>query len=111
MVVNAPTENDVISRLKQAMDIPVVVTVVSDRTDIGGRVAAGADILNVSGAKKTPDIVRAIRDKYPDVPIIATGGPTEEDILATIRAGANAITYTPPSPAILFKEMMEKYRE
>ena len=30
---------------------------------------------------------------------------------ATIAAGANAITYTPPSPAVLFKEMMEKYRE
>ena len=110
VVVNAPTENDVISRLKQAMDIPVVVTVVSDRTDIGGRVAAGADILNVSGAKKTPDIVRAIRDKFPDVPIIATGGPTEEDILKTIRAGANAITYTPPSNGELFARSMERYR-
>ena len=110
VVVNAPTENDVISRLKQAMDIPVVVTVVSDRTDIGGRVAAGADILNVSGAKKTPDIVRAIRDKYPDVPIIATGGPTEEDILATFRAGANAITYNPPSNGELFARSMERYR-
>lgn len=28
--------------------------------------------------------------------IIATGGPTEESILRTIRAGANAVTYTPP---------------
>lgn len=111
VVVNAPTENDVISRLKQAMDIPVVVTVVSDRTDIGGRVAAGADILNVSGAKKTPDIVRAIRDKYPDVPIIATGGPTEETILETIAAGANAITYTPPTTGKLFSVSMNQYRK
>ena len=45
------------------------------------------------------------------VPIIASGGKTGESISATIAAGANAITYTPPSPAILFKEMMEKYRE
>ena len=42
---------------------------------------------------------------------IASGGKTGESISATIAAGANAITYTPPSPAVLFKEMMEKYRE
>ena len=46
-----------------------------------------------------------------NVPIIASGGKTGESISATIAAGANAITYTPPSPAVLFKEMMEKYRE
>lgn len=45
-----------------------------------------------------------------DVPIIATGGPTEEDILTTIRAGANAITYTPPSSGELFARSMERYR-
>ena len=51
------------------------------------------------------------RSQFPDVPIIASGGKTGESISATIAAGANAITYTPPSPAVLFKEMMEKYRE
>ena len=34
-----------------------------------------------------------------------------QNTAATIAAGANAITYTPPSAAFLFKEMMEKYRE
>lgn len=110
VVVNAPTENDIIRKLKQVLDIPVVVTVVSERTDIAARLEAGADILNVSGAKNTPAIVRAIRDKFPDVPIIATGGPEEKTILETIRAGANAITYTPPSNGELFAESMERYR-
>ncbi len=110
VVVNAPTENEVISRLKQVLDIPVVVTVVSDRTDIAARLAAGADILNVSGAARTPEIVRHIRQNFPQAPIIATGGPTEETIMATIRAGANAITYTPPSNGELFAISMEKYR-
>ena len=31
--------------------------------------------------------------------------------LQTIAAGANAITFTPPSTQELFKEMMERYRE
>ncbi len=111
VVVNAPTENEVISRLKQVLDIPVVVTVVSEHTDIAARLAAGTDILNVSGAARTPEIVRRIRRDFPEVPIIATGGPTEATIQATIQAGANAITYTPPSNGELFAISMAKYRQ
>jgi len=110
VVVNAPTPNSTVARLKKIVDIPVVVTVVSEYTDIDARLAAGAAILNVSGAAKTAEIVRFIRKGYPDVPIIATGGSSDESILRTIEAGANAITYTPPTSAVLFKELMEKYR-
>ena len=101
VVLNAPTANE---------DIPVVITVVSEDTDVRGRIEAGADFLNVSGADRTPEIVAHIRRQFPEVPIIATGGPTEESILNTIRAGANAITYTPPSNGELFAELMDKYR-
>ncbi|MCL2747451.1 MAG: hydrolase [Oscillospiraceae bacterium] len=111
VVVNAPTENSVIAKLKMTVDIPVVVTVVSELTDIQARLDAGADMLNVSGASRTPEIVRTIREKFPDVPIIATGGPSEKTILETIRAGANAITYTPPSSGELFRISMDKYRD
>lgn len=96
VVLNAPTSNEVIREIKNEVDIPVVITVVSKHTDIAGRLAAGADFLNVSGAARTPEIVAEIRRDFPSVPIIATGGPTEESILRTIRAGANAVTYTPP---------------
>ena len=110
VVVNAPTSNEVVRLLKQMLDIPVVVTVVSDKTNVAARIEAGADILNVSGAGKTPAIVRSIRERFPDVPIIATGGPTDETILETIHAGANAITYTPPSNGELFAQSMARYR-
>lgn len=111
VVVNAPTSNEIIFKLKERIDIPVVVTVVSEAEDVGERLKSGASILNVSGAANSPDIVRAIRKKYPEVPIIATGGPTEESIKRTIEAGANAITYTPPTSAEIFKQLMEKYRD
>ena len=111
VVVNAPTENEVIARLKEVLEIPVIVTVVSERTDIAARLAAGADILNISGAAKTPEIVAKIRADFPEVPIIATGGPTSETIKATIAAGANAITYTPPTNGQLFAASMDKYRK
>ena len=111
VVLNAPTSNEVIHEIKNEVDIPVVITVVSEHTDIAGRLAAGADFLNVSGAARTPEIVAEIRRDFPDVPIIATGGPTEESILRTIRAGANAVTYSPPVPGALFSNIMNRYRE
>ena len=75
VVVNAPTSNETIMAVRATIDIPIVVTVVSEKTDIQSRLDAGATILNVSGAGKTIDIVKRIRDKFPQVPIIATGVP------------------------------------
>lgn len=110
VVVNAPTSDETIFSLKRILDIPVIVTVVSLNTDIAKRLASGADILNVAGAAQTPEIVRKIRSLNPTVPIIATGGQSDESILRTIDAGANAITYTPPTCAQLFAQSMAEYR-
>ena len=110
VVVNAPISNEVISRIKEVVDIPVIATIVSNQMDIRSRIEAGADFLNVSGAAATPQIVRRIRAQFPDVPILATGGPNDETILETIHAGANAITYSPPSNGELFAAIMQKYR-
>ena len=111
VVLNAPVSNTNLRAVSMAVDIPTIITVVNEKTDIGRRLQSGASIINVAGAAQTPDIVRKIRKKYPDSPIIATGGNEPELILKTIEAGANAITHTPPSPAVLFKEMMVRYRE
>jgi 2-keto-3-deoxy-6-phosphogluconate aldolase len=85
--------------------------VVAPNTDVGARLDAGADIINVAGAARTPEIVAKIRQEFPDVPIMATGGNSEESILATIRAGANAVTYTPPTSSQLFTNIMQGYRQ
>lgn len=111
VVVNAPTPNETIQYLNQKIEIPIVITVVSEKTDIQKRLESGATILNVSGGAHTADIVRQIRREFKEVPIIATGGPSEESILRTIDAGANAITYTPPTNGEIFKKMMVKYRQ
>ena len=89
----------------------VVVTVARKETDFEARLKAGADIFNVSAASDTPELVRRIKDAHPDVPVIATGGPTEESIMQTIAAGANAITWTPPSNGEVFRDIMAAYRE
>lgn len=110
VVVNAPTPNETITYLSHKIEIPIVLTVVSENTDIGQRLESGASILNVSSASKTVEIVKRIRNEYPNVPIIATGGFSDETIINTIEAGANAITYTPPSNGEIFKKMMNNYR-
>lgn len=111
VVVNAPTSNEILRTVSETIDIPVVVTIVNDDDDIDARIENGAGIFNVSAAANTSKIVRKIREKYPNFPIIATGGPTEESIRETIQAGANAISWTPPSNGEVFKGIMKAYRD
>ena len=102
MVLNAPVSDLNLLAVVKAVDIPVVITVIDAQTDIGARLEA---------AEKTPSLVKEIRRDFPNVPIIATGGNKPDTIEETIAAGANAITYTPPSIQVLFKKMMAEYRE
>ena len=111
VVVNAPTKNETVRELVKRIDIPVVVTVASFRDDVAARVEAGVRIINVSAAAETARVVQSIRERFPDLAIIATGGPTKESIRETIRAGANAITWTPPSSGQVFRDIMQAYRE
>lgn len=111
VVVNSPMPNSDIKEISEFVDIPVIATVTSLENDYMGKIKAGAEILNISGGRYTADLVRKIRaDIGDEFPIIATGGKTGEQILETIEAGANAISYTPPSSAEVFAQMMDKYR-
>lgn len=111
VVVNVPMANETIAQMHRVIDIPVIATVVSERMDIDARVKAGAAILNVSAADRTPELVRHIRADFPTLPIIATGGPNDETVAETIDAGANAISFTPPSTKKLFESIMNGYRD
>lgn len=111
VVVNAPVTNENIEMIANMVDIPVIATVIHESVDVQARLDAGVSILNVSAAARTPQVVRKIREKFPKVPIIATGGPTADTILATIEAGADCISYTPPSTAEIFADIMKSYRE
>lgn len=111
VVLNAPINNLNLRAVSGVIDIPTVITVTKFGTDFEARIEAGASILNIAAAAQTPELVREARKALPEVPIIATAGKTGESILRTIEAGANAITYTPPSTYELFQEMMKGYRE
>ena len=111
VVLNAPTPLETVQEVCRAVDIPVISTVTSKYTEIDEKLAAGITVINISAGKETTETVKFFREKYPELPIIATGGPTDQSILDTIKAGANAITYTPPSNGELFSRKMEKYRQ
>lgn len=111
VVVNAPTKPETISAISGNVEIPIVVTVVQWDNRASEQIEAGASIVNVAAAANTPAVVRQIREKYPDLPVIASGGTTAETIRSTINAGANAITWTPPSTKQLLGEIMNSYRE
>lgn len=110
VVMNAPISNDILRKVRDTIDIPIIVTIISIDDDIEKRIESGATILNVSGGKDTSKIVRHIREKYKEFPIIATGGPTDETIKEVIEAGANAITYTPPTAGEIMSKLMDTYR-
>lgn len=111
VVLNAPTKSEFIKKLADEIDIPVVLTVVSLDEALEERMLhTKADIINVSGGKNTVEIVKKLREIDKDFPIIATGGPNEDTVRQVIEAGANAVTYTPPSNGDIFKGMMEEYR-
>ena len=110
IVVNAPTDDDTIRLLHDTVDIPIIVTAVTS-SGIEERISAGASIINVAGGFKTAEIIGEIRAKNASIPIIASGGDTDESVLATIRAGANAIVWTPPSNGEVFRAVMDAYRD
>ena len=111
VVLNVPISDLNLLAVSKAVDIPVIATVTREDTDIAMRLESGASILNIACGYRTPEVVRKIREQFRQVPLIASGGKTNETVRETILAGANAITYTPPSAQDLFKTIMAAYRE
>ena len=110
VVVNAPITDETITQIKHVVDIPVIATIISSEMDVAGRVRAGADILNISGAARTPEIVAKIRKDFPDIPIIATGGPHRGGHPPHHPGRSQRHYYTPPSTGELFSVRMHQYR-
>lgn len=102
VVVNAPITDETITQIKHVVDIPVIATIISSEMDVAGRVRAGADILNISGAARTPEIVAKIRKDFPDIPIIATGAPQRRTSSAPSRPELTPLLIPLPPPVSCF---------
>lgn len=110
VVVNVTTDPDTIRAIAARVDIPVVVTVANFDEYAQTRIASGAWIVNVAAGWDTANVVAQVRQAFPDLPIMASGGKDGATIRATIAAGADAISWTPPSIAELEHQLMSKNR-
>lgn len=111
IVLNGPVTVETTEMVRQYVDIPIIYTVIDKSRELQPYIDAGVNIFNVSGGANTVELVKWVREQYPDMPIIASSGKTDESIEATINAGANAITYTAYGMMEqYFHEKMETYR-
>ena len=82
VVLNSPISDLNLLAVSRVVDIPVIITVTKEDTNIQSRIDSGASILNVACSTDTPRVVAKIREQFPDVPIIASGGAgKKEDFL------------------------------
>lgn len=111
IVLNGPVTVETTEMVRRYVDIPIIYTVIDKSRPLQPYIDAGVNIFNVSGGKDTVELVKWIREQYPDIPIIASGGKSDKSIEDTINAGANAITYTAYGMMEqYFHEKMETYR-
>ena len=110
VVVNSPAPPEMIEQIAAIVDIPVIATVVRCDAVAHAKVKAGAKILNVAAGKDTPAVLRELRETYPNLPLIASGGRSSLSVRETVQAGANAVIWTPPSAQQLQADMMKRYR-
>ena len=86
VVLNSPISDLNLLAVSRVVDIPVIITVTKEDTNIQSRIDSGASILNVACSTDTPRVVAKIREQFPDVPIIASGGAgKKEDFLELFR--------------------------
>ena len=109
VIVNSPASPEMVEQIASMVDIPVIATVVRCDDVAHAKVKAGAKILNVAAGKDTPAVLRQLREHYPNMPLIASGGARLHR--ETRDMGANAVIWTPPSAQQLQADMMKRYRE
>ena len=111
VVLNSPATPDMVAQVVSTVDIPVVASITRFNEVTHQKVEAGARIINVAAGRNTAAVIRELREAYPNLPILATGGKTPEVTGATVEAGANALIWAPPSITELQRDMMVRYRE
>lgn len=112
VIVNIPFEHKDVEAVKEKISIPIISSLGSmDLNFIKGRMNAGVDIFHVTGGKNTSKILKSFVSKFPNFPIMATGGNSISNLKDSIDSGAGAIVLTPPSTKDLFRLAMERYRQ
>lgn len=110
VVLNAPSPATTVRDVAMSVNIPVIATVTQWNGLVDDKIEAGAGAINVAAGRNTPEVVYQIKQRYPEIPLLASCGGDEQSILDTLSAGANALSWTPPSAQAMQSSMMERYR-
>ena len=110
VVITKPTAPEIIENIRSEINGPLIYTVMFDAEPVQDLVAAGVDILNISTGEMTVDSVAEIREMFPKMPMMANGGPHDSEIRETIKAGADAIVFNPPTATEILRTVFDEYR-
>ena len=111
VVVNMTFSVDALRVIAHDAGVPLVLTLGELNDESRRRIEAGASMINVAAGRRTEEVVAAVRAAYPELPVMASGGPTEQTVAATIAAGAQAVSWTPPNIQDLEHALMDRTRE
>lgn len=110
VVVSPGCDAFTIEQIRNAIDIPLIVSVCDTDYASMEKIEAGASIVNVAAGSSTTKVLRKLKLLQEDIPVIATGGGNSKTINSTILAGADAISWTAPSLTELEKVVMAQNR-
>lgn len=110
VVISKPTPAEVIRNIRSEIGGLLIYTVMFEDEPVEDLVKAGVDIFNVATGEFTSESVRLIRNFLPEIPIMASGGPHNSTIRETIRAGADAIVFNPPTATEMMRAVFEGFR-
>lgn len=111
VVLTKPTPPEIVARIRDEIDGPLVYTVMFDAEDIKALDQAGVDIFNISTGEFTAETVATVRELVPESVIMANGGPYDSTIKATIEMGAKAIVFNPPTATEMLRSIFDDYRK
>lgn len=111
IVISRPVAPEVVGYIRERTSGNLIYTVMYLEDDIAGVIDAGVDMLNISTGKTTAETIEEIRQHFSEIPIMASGGPFESTIRETIRMGADAIVYNPPTAAEMLRSIFDDFRD
>ena len=77
VVLNSPISDLNLLAVSRVVDIPVIITVTKENTNIQSRIDSGASILNVACSTDTPRVVAKIREQFPDCLLYTSPSPRD----------------------------------
>lgn len=110
VIVNQPFKNSDILKIKQRISIPIISSVSSLNFNFKERIESGVSFFNITGGKNTIHIIDYLKENFPGIPFVCTGGKTMSNLNEVLDKKVYGVVLTPPSNGDLFKKIMDKYR-